>query len=89
LWSLSASSSDYEFSEVSSQHIQLVVEKVIVLMQYLVEPTPFFGGDAPLEHVVSQYIQPVVEKVVTSMQSSADPTLLLESVDSKKVVTLM
>jgi hypothetical protein len=53
LWSLSASSSDYESSKVSSQYIQPLVEKVVMLMQSLVDPTPLLGGEAPLDHVVS------------------------------------
>jgi hypothetical protein len=43
----------------------------------------------PLYHVVSQPIHLVVEEVVMSMQSSSNPTLLLESVESTKVVTPM
>jgi hypothetical protein len=58
-------------------------------MQSSVDPTPFLGGDVPLDHVVSQPIQPVVEKVVVPMQSLTDPTLLLESVESTKVVMPM
>jgi hypothetical protein len=86
LWSLSTSSSD---SEVSSQSIQPLVEKLVMPMQSSADPTPLLGGEVPLDHVVSQPIHPLVEKVVTSMQSSADPTLLLGSVESTKVVTLM
>jgi hypothetical protein len=89
LWSLSASSYDSESSEVPSQPIQPVVEKVVVLMQYLTDPTSILGGDVPLDHVVSQPIQLVVEKVVTLIQSLPDSTLLLESVKSTKVVMSM
>jgi hypothetical protein len=66
-----------------------VVEKVVMSMKFLVNPTSLLGGDAPLDHVFSQPIQLVVEKVVTPMQSLIDPTLLLESVDSTKVVMPM
>jgi hypothetical protein len=77
LWSLSASSSNYESSEVSSQSIQPLVEKVITLMQSSDDPTPLLGGEVPLDHVVLQPIQPLVTKVVMPMQSSTDPTPLL------------
>jgi hypothetical protein len=70
LWSLSASSSDSESSEVSSQSIQPLVEKVVMPMQSSTDPTPLLGGEVPLDHVVSQPIQPLVEKVVMLMQSS-------------------
>jgi hypothetical protein len=53
LWSLSASSYDYESSEVSSQPIQLMVDKVFMPMQPSVDPTPLLGGEVPLDHVVS------------------------------------
>jgi hypothetical protein len=86
LWSLSAISFDFESFEVSSQPIQPVVEKVVMMRQSSVDPTPLLGGDVPVDHVVSQPIQPVVEKVVTPMHSSDDPTLLLESDESTKVV---
>jgi hypothetical protein len=43
LWSLPASSSNSYYFEVSSQSIQPVVEKVIMSMQSLVDPTPFEG----------------------------------------------
>jgi hypothetical protein len=77
LWSLSASSFDSESSEVSTKSIQPLVEKVVVPMQYLVNPTPILGGEVPLYHVFSQTIQPVVEKLVTSMQYSVNPTPIL------------
>jgi hypothetical protein len=77
LWSLSASSSDSESFEVSSQSIQPLVEKVVMPMQSSADPTPLLRGEVPLDLVVSQPIQPLVEKVVMSMQSSADPTPLL------------
>jgi hypothetical protein len=48
-----------------------VVEKLVMSMQSLVDPTPFLGDDAPLDHVVLQPIKPVVEEVVMSMQYSA------------------
>jgi hypothetical protein len=67
LWSLSASSSDSDYFEVSSQSIQPLVEKVVMLMQSLIDPTPHLGGEVPLYHVVSQLIQPLVAKVVMSM----------------------
>jgi hypothetical protein len=79
LWSLSASSSDSESFEVSSQSIQPLVEKVVMSMQSSVDPTPLLGGKVPLDHVVLQPIQPLVVKVVMSMQSLDDPTLLLGS----------
>jgi hypothetical protein len=60
---------------------------VVMLIQYLADPTPLLGGDVPSYHVFSQPIHPMVEEVVMSMQSSVDPTLLLESVESTKVVT--
>jgi hypothetical protein len=66
-----------------------VVEKVVMLMQSLTNPTSLLGGDAPPYHVVLQPIQLVVEEVVVPMQSLAYPTLLLESVDSTKVVMPM
>jgi hypothetical protein len=88
-WSLSARSSDYESSKVSSQHIHLMFKKVVMPMQSSADPTPFWGGDAPLDHVVSQPIQLVVEKVVMPMKYSVDPTLLLESIESTKVFTLI
>jgi hypothetical protein len=66
-----------------------VVEKVVMLMQYSVDPTPFLGGDVPSNHVFSQSIKPVVEEVIMSMQSSANPTLILENVESTIVVTSM
>jgi hypothetical protein len=67
LWSLSASSSDSESSEVSSQSIQPVVdESGHVPMQSLADPTPLLGGDVPCRPCcLTQPIQPVVEKVVT------------------------
>jgi hypothetical protein len=89
LWSMSTISSNSDSFEVSSQPIQLVVKKLVVLMQSLSDPTPFWGGDAPSYHVVLQPIHPVVEVVVMPMQSSTDPTLLLESVKCTKVVTSM
>jgi hypothetical protein len=52
LWSMCASASDSESSEVSSQPIQLMVEKLVMPMQYSVDPTPIFGGEVPLDHVV-------------------------------------
>jgi hypothetical protein len=85
LWSLSASFSDFESSEVSSQYIQPLVDEVIVSMQSSSNTTPLLGGDVHVDHIVSQPIQPVVEKAVTPMQSLVDPTLLLESVNSTKV----
>jgi hypothetical protein len=75
LWSLSASSSDSESSEVSSQSIQPLVDEVVMPMQSSVDPTPLLGGDAPSDHVVSQPIQPVVEEVVMPMQSSSHSSL--------------
>jgi hypothetical protein len=77
LWSLSASSSDSEYFEVSSQSIQPLVEKVVIPMQSSVDPTPLLEGEVPLDLVVSHPIQPLVEKVVMLMQSSTDPTSLL------------
>jgi hypothetical protein len=56
LWSLSASSSDSESFEVSSQSIQPLVEKVVMPMQSSTDPTPLLGGEVPLDHVVSQPI---------------------------------
>jgi hypothetical protein len=53
LWSLSARSFDSEFSEVFSQSIHPVVEKGVMPMQSLADPTPLLGGDVPLYHVVS------------------------------------
>jgi hypothetical protein len=58
-------------------------------MQYSANPTLLFWGYFPSDHVASQPIQLVIEEVVMSMQSSVDPTLLLESVESTKVVTPM
>jgi hypothetical protein len=52
LWFLSASSSDYESSEVSSQSIQPLVDEVFMPMQYVVDTTLLFGSDAPLDHFV-------------------------------------
>jgi hypothetical protein len=66
-----------------------LVDEVVMLIKYLVDPTPLLGADAPSDHVVLQPIQQVVEEVVVSMQSSVDPTLLLESVESTKVVMSM
>jgi hypothetical protein len=77
LWSLYARSFDSESFEVSSQSIQPLVEKVVMLMQSLVDPTHLLRGEVPLDHVVSHPIQPLDEKVVMLMQSSADPTPLL------------
>jgi hypothetical protein len=77
LWSLSANSSDFESSVVSSQFIQPLVEKMVMPMQSSTDPTPLLGGEVPLDLVVSQPIQPLVEKLVMPMQSSADPTPLL------------
>jgi hypothetical protein len=77
LWSLSASPFDSESSEVSSQHIQPLVEKVVTPMQSSDDPTPLLRGEVPLDLVVSHPIHPLVEKVVTPMQSSDDPTPLL------------
>jgi hypothetical protein len=67
LWSLSASSSDFESFEVSSQSIQPLVENVVTLMQSSVDPTPLLRGEVPLDHVVSHPIQPLAEKVVIPM----------------------
>jgi hypothetical protein len=64
LWSLYASSSDYESFEVSSQPIQPVVEKVVTLMQSST------NLDLLLESVEST-------NVVAPIESSADPTPLL------------
>jgi hypothetical protein len=61
---MSASSSDSESFEVSSQSIQPLVEKVVTLMQSSTDPTPLLRGEVPLDLVVSQPIQPVVEKVI-------------------------
>jgi hypothetical protein len=77
LWSLSASSSDSKYFEVSSQYIQPLVEKVVTLMQSSADPTPLLRVEVLLDHVVSQPIQPLVVKVVMPMQSSTDPTPLL------------
>jgi hypothetical protein len=52
---------------VVSQPIQPLVEKVIMLMQSLTDPTPLLRGEVTLDHVVSQPIQPLAEKVVISM----------------------
>jgi hypothetical protein len=77
LCSLSASSSDCKASEVSSQPIQSLVAKVVMLIKLSDDPTPLLGGEVPLDHVVSQSIQPLVAKVVMPMHSSDDPTPLL------------
>jgi hypothetical protein len=77
LWSLSARYFDSKSFEVSSQPIQLVVEKLVMPIQSSTNPTPILGGEVPLDHVVSQPIHPLVAKVVMSMQSLADPTPLL------------
>jgi hypothetical protein len=53
LWSLSTSSSKFEYSKVSSQSIQPLVEKVVMLMQSSTNPTPLLGGEVTLVHVVS------------------------------------
>jgi hypothetical protein len=66
LWSLSARSYDYKSSEVSSQPIQPLVEKVVMPIQSLTDPTLL------LESVDST-------KVVMLLQSSANPTPLLGS----------
>jgi hypothetical protein len=47
---------------VVSQHIQPLVEKVVMLMQSSTDPTPLLGGEVPLDHVVLQPIQPLVAK---------------------------
>jgi hypothetical protein len=73
---------------VSLNHvISHSVQPTVVLMQYSVDTTPIFGGDASLDLVVSHAIQPMVEELVVPMKSSVDPTLLLES-DKSKEVTL-
>jgi hypothetical protein len=77
LWSMYASSSNYESSEVSSQPIHLLVDEVVMSLQSSANPTPILRGDMPVDHVVSQPIQPVVKKVVMLMQSSIDPTPFL------------
>jgi hypothetical protein len=77
LWSLYAISFDSKYFEVSSQYFQPVVEKVVMSMQYLADPTLLLGGDVSLDHFVSQPIKLVVDKVVMSMQSLSDPTPLL------------
>jgi hypothetical protein len=64
LWSLSAISFDSESSQVSSQSIKTLVEKLVMSMQSSVDPTLL------LESVEST-------KVVMLMQSSVDPTPLL------------
>jgi hypothetical protein len=74
---------------VSQHSIQPLVDEAIVSMQSSTDPTPILGVDAPSDHVVLQSIQPVVEKVVALMKSSVDPTLILESVESTKVVMSM
>jgi hypothetical protein len=84
LWSLSARSSDYESSKVSSQSIQPLVDEVFMPMQSVADSTLLFGSDSPSYHVVSQPIQLVVEEVIVLMQSLVYPTLLLESVESTK-----
>jgi hypothetical protein len=77
LWSLSARSSDFESSQVSSHPIQSLVEKVVTPKQSLADPTSLLGDEVRLDHVVSHPAHPLVEKVVMSMQSSTDRTLLL------------
>jgi hypothetical protein len=52
LWSLSARSSDSESVKVSSQYIQPLVEKVVMSMQSLADPTLILGGEVPLDLVV-------------------------------------
>jgi hypothetical protein len=52
LWSLSTSSSDSESVKVSSQYIQPLVEKVVMSMQSLADPTPILAGEVPLDLVV-------------------------------------
>jgi hypothetical protein len=86
---MSVRSSNFESSSVSLQSVHPLVDEVVMSMQYSADTTPLLGGNAPSYHVVSQPIQPLVEEVVVPIQSSIDPTLLLESVDSTKVVTLM
>jgi hypothetical protein len=54
-----------------------LVEKVVMLMQSSVDPTPLLGGEVILDHVVPQLIHPLISKVLMLMQSSNDPTLLL------------
>jgi hypothetical protein len=53
LWSLSASSSDSESSEVFSQYFQPLVEKVVMSIQTSADPTPLLGAEVPLYLVVS------------------------------------
>jgi hypothetical protein len=77
LWSMSTSSYDSMSSLVPSQSFHPLVDEVVVPMQSSADPTPLFGGDAPLDHVFLHFIHPVVEEVVVSMQSSVDPTPLL------------
>jgi hypothetical protein len=72
-----SNSSDSESSEVSSQSIQPLVEKVVILLQSLTDHTPALGGEVPLYHVVLQPIHPMVYKMVMSMQSSTNPIPLL------------
>jgi hypothetical protein len=67
---------DVPSDHVASQHIQPVVEEVVMLMQSSVDPTLL------MESVEST-------KVVTLMKYSADLTLLMEIFYYTKVVTLM
>jgi hypothetical protein len=68
LWSLSASSSYSESSQVFSQPIQPLVAKVIMPMQSSIDPTPLLVSEVPLDLVVSQPMQTLVEKVVMPIQ---------------------
>jgi hypothetical protein len=47
------------------------VEPVVVSMQYLIDTSPIFWGDASLDLVVSHLVQP---NLVVSMQSLIDNT---------------
>jgi hypothetical protein len=53
LWSLSTRSSDSKSFEDSSQSIPPSVEKVVMLMKSMANPTPLLGGEIPLDLVVS------------------------------------
>jgi hypothetical protein len=56
---------DASLDLIDSHHVQPMVEEVVMLMQYLVDPTLLLKSDKPKE-------------VTSSMQSSINPTLLLE-----------
>jgi hypothetical protein len=49
---MSPKSFDCESSSISPQSIHLLVDEVVMPMQYSANPTPLLGGDTPLDHVV-------------------------------------